>query len=143
MASQKTLFLLVVLVSAAFEAHQASDLRRGTGQGKHKRVGGRTSVDQNDEPIQLPPQIDVGDGIVGEYTPVDPSDVIVQLLAQFAVEQICSDYVVENAEMQVVAGTNYRMDILVSKAWKCKVVVFAQFWTNTLKLTSFACESVL
>ncbi|KAH3874705.1 uncharacterized protein LOC127869280 [Dreissena polymorpha] len=122
MASQKTLLLLVVLVSAAFAARQASDVRRGKGQGKPKqnqRVGGWTSVDQNDEAVQQ--------------------------LAQFAAGQICPNYVVdavEKAEKQVVAGMNHRMDIIVSKAWKCKVKVFEQTWTNTTRLTSFACKSV-
>ncbi|KAH3874769.1 uncharacterized protein LOC127869307 [Dreissena polymorpha] len=122
MASQKTVLLLVVLVSAALAARQASNLKNGKGQGKQKqnqRVGGWTSADQNDETVQQ--------------------------LAQFAAGQICSIFVVDavqKAETQVVAGMNYRMDILVSKAWKCKVHVFEQSWTNTTRLTSFACKSV-
>ncbi|KAH3874793.1 uncharacterized protein LOC127869305 [Dreissena polymorpha] len=141
MASQKALLLLVVLVSAAFAARQASDLRSGKGQGKQKRVGGWTSVDRNYETIQLAQPI-----VLGGWTSVGQNDKTVQQIAKFAAGQICSSYVVnavENAEMQSVAGTNYRMDILVSKAWKCKIEVFEQIWTNTKMLTSFACKSVL
>ncbi|KAH3846779.1 hypothetical protein DPMN_089086 [Dreissena polymorpha] len=82
---------------------------------------------------------------VGGWTSVDQNDETVRQLAQFAARQICSNHIVdaiEKAETQVVAGINYRMDILVSKAWKCKVEVFEQTWTNTQRLTPFACKSV-
>ncbi|KAH3733466.1 uncharacterized protein LOC127850546 [Dreissena polymorpha] len=107
MASQKTLLLLVVLVSAAFAARQRQ---------------------------------------LGAWYPVPNNDKTVLRIAKFAAGQICSSYVVDavvQAEEQVVAGTNYRMDILVSKTWKCEVEVFEQIWTKTQRLTSFACKSVL
>ncbi|KAH3874785.1 uncharacterized protein LOC127869308 [Dreissena polymorpha] len=122
MASQKTVLLLIVLVGVAFAARQGSNLR----------PKGRGNLNQNQ--------------LVGGWTSADQNDGTVQQLAQFAARQICSNYVVdavEKAETRVVAGKNYRMDIRVSKAWKCTVEVFTQTWTKTQKLTSFACQSVL
>jgi len=112
----------------------------------------------------------LGSRMTGGWAPVSSNDSTIQEMAQFAMTTIEASsnslyqtkiVSIANAEKQVVAGMNYRMDITYAptdcrkgstanlsdcavntnaQQTTCKVVVWSQPWQNMTQLTKHECN---
>lgn len=90
--------------------------------------------------------------LVGGFHSIDAKSAEVMAIANFATSTIGQSMNDEkgmklikivSAESQVVAGTNYKLELELqgsSGRLSCEALVFDQPWTNTRELTTMACK---
>ena len=110
------------------------------------------ALDIRDTPLAPPPVTPI---LVGGYSAISSNEPDVQEIARFATNALsqsankASPFVlvqVVKAEIQVVAGFNYRLQLQLKEnsdstdAIVCDIVVFDQSWTSTRQITSSDCN---
>lgn len=89
-------------------------------------------------------------GLAGGFSSISVDDAKVKEMADFATSAVsaasnsgpASLVQIVKAETQVVAGTNYKLNLLLkmgATSEPCEVVIFDQPWTNTRKLIKSSC----
>ena len=89
-------------------------------------------------------------GFVGGFSPISVDDTKVKEMADFATSAVSaasnsgpvSLIQIVDAETQVVAGINYKLNLLLNMGTisePCEVVIFDQPWTNTRKMIKSSC----
>ncbi len=94
-------------------------------------------------------------GFTGGFSPAKVDDATVKEMANFATTAVASNsnsgpvklLKIVKAETQVVAGTNYKLNLELSSGANaaplpCEVVIFDQPWTNTRKMIKSSCSPI-